>query len=131
MWLLAHLSRWLGDEGLDVSELHASQVERFLRARHAAGYTYPRSIKAMQPILAFLRGLGVVPLPPLPTPSALRHAALLFSRFDLIRRWMEVGQLDLESAAKPEREKMAEQLNACLGQALAQTVLRAAGLVRS
>jgi site-specific recombinase XerD len=76
MWLLAHLSRWLGDEGLDVSELHASQVERFLRARHAAGYTYPRSIKAMQPILAFLRGLGVVPLPPLPTPSGPVEAAL-------------------------------------------------------
>ncbi len=63
--------------------------------------------------------------------AARRHAALLFSRFDLIRRWAEAGQLDLESAAKPEREKMAEQLNACLGQALAQTVLRAAGLVRS
>lgn len=63
--------------------------------------------------------------------AARRHAAVLFSRFDLIRQWVEAGQLDLESAAKPERQKMAERLNACLGQALAQTVLRAAGLVRS
>lgn len=63
--------------------------------------------------------------------AARRHAAVLFSRFDLIRQWVEGGQLDLESAAKPEREKMAERLNACLGQALAQTVLRAAGLARS
>ena len=63
--------------------------------------------------------------------AARRHAAVFFSRFDLIRQWVEAGQLDLESAAKPEREKMSERLNACLGEALAQTVLRAAGLVRS
>jgi hypothetical protein len=63
--------------------------------------------------------------------AARRHAAVLFRRFDLIRQWVEAGQLDLESAAKPEREKMAERLNACLGQALAQTVMRAAGRVRS
>ena len=63
--------------------------------------------------------------------AARRHAAVLFSRFDLIRQWVEAGQLDLESAAKPEREKMAERLNACVGEALAQTVLRAIGLARS
>ena len=92
MWLLAHLSRWLGDEGLDVSELHASQVERFLRARHAAGYTYPRSIKAMQPILAFLRGLGVVPLPPLPTPSGPVEAALeRYRRYLTVERGLGTG----------------------------------------
>ena len=92
MWLLAHLSRWLGDEGLDVSELHASQVERFLRARHAAGYTYPRSIKAMQPILAFMRGLGVVPLPPLPTPSGPVEAALeRYRRYLTVERGLGTG----------------------------------------
>ena len=76
MWLLAHLSCRLGGEGLGVGELHASQVERFLRARHAAGCTWLRSIKAMQPILAFLRGLGVAPMPPLPTPSGPVEATL-------------------------------------------------------
>jgi integrase/recombinase XerD len=69
MWLLAHLSRWLGGEGLGVADLHASEVARFLRARRAAGYGDFLSIKAMQPILAFLRGLGVAPMPPLPLPS--------------------------------------------------------------
>lgn len=63
--------------------------------------------------------------------AARRHAAVLFNRFDLIRQWVEAGQLDLETTAKPDRPKMAERLNACLGQALAQTVLRAAGLTRS
>lgn len=61
---------------------------------------------------------------------AQRHAAVLFRRFDLVRQWVEGGELDLESAAKPDRRKLAERLNACLGQALAQTVLRAVGLAR-
>lgn len=69
MRLLAHLSRWLGGEGLGAGDLHVSEVERFLRARRAAGYKDFLSIKAMQPILAFLRGLGMVPMPPLPLSS--------------------------------------------------------------
>jgi site-specific recombinase XerD len=56
-------------EGLAADGLHMTEVERFLLARRAAGYTSLLSIKAMQPILAYLRGLGVAPTPPLPTPD--------------------------------------------------------------
>jgi hypothetical protein len=59
--------------------------------------------------------------------AAQRQHAVLFSRFDLIRQWVTAGDLDLESAAKADRPKMAALLNACLGQAVARTVLRAAG----
>jgi len=59
--------------------------------------------------------------------AAQRQHAVLFRRFDLVREWAQAGDLDLESAAKPDRPKVTEQLSACLGQALAQTVLRAAG----
>src|SRR3954451_369311 len=69
MRLLAHLSQWLGSEGLGAGDLHVSEVERFLCARRAAGYADLLSIKAMQPILAFLRDLGVAPMPPLLMPS--------------------------------------------------------------
>lgn len=63
--------------------------------------------------------------------QAARHPrVLLFRRFDLIRQWVETGDLDLESATKPDRPKVAAQLNACLGAALAQTVLRASGLAQ-
>jgi len=65
MRLLAHLSQWLGSQGLGAGDLYVSEMERFLRARRAVGYTNLLSIKAMQPILAFLRDLGVAPLPPL------------------------------------------------------------------
>jgi hypothetical protein len=59
--------------------------------------------------------------------AARRHHAVLFSRFELIRQWVQAGDLDLETAAKPDRVKMAALLNACLGEALARTVVRAAG----
>src|SRR6476620_241304 len=69
MWLLAHLSRWLRGEGLGAADLHTSEVARFLRARRAASYRDFLSIKAMQPILTFLRGLEVAPMLPLPMPN--------------------------------------------------------------
>ena len=76
MKLLAHLSRWLVDEGLGADDLHTAAVGRFMRARRAAGCTCLHSIKAMQPILAYLRGLGVAPTPPPPTPSGPVEVAL-------------------------------------------------------
>jgi integrase/recombinase XerD len=69
MWLLAHLSRWLAGEGLGATELNTIEVERFQLARRAAGYTQLLSMKAMQPILVYLRGLGVAPIPSPATAS--------------------------------------------------------------
>jgi site-specific recombinase XerD len=90
MWLLGHLSRWLGGEDLGAADLHTSEVERFLRARRAAGSTYARSVKAMQPILAFLCGLGVAPMPPLPTPSGPVETALeRYRRYLTVERGLE------------------------------------------
>lgn len=63
--LMAHLSRWLTGEGLDVRELRATDVERFLRARRGAGYTHYLSAKAMRPMLTYLRDQSMV-LPPPP-----------------------------------------------------------------
>jgi hypothetical protein len=56
--LMAHLSRWLADEGLASHELDASEVERFLGARRAAGYTTHLTGKAVHPMLTYLRDLG-------------------------------------------------------------------------
>jgi integrase/recombinase XerD len=74
--LLAHLSCWLMNEGVGVDALHTTEVERFLLARRAAGYTHLLSIKAMPPMLAYLRGLGVAPTPPPPSPSGPVEVAL-------------------------------------------------------
>ncbi len=69
MNLMAHLSRWLSAEGLDVHRLSDTEVERYLRARRAAGWVNHCGSRAMQPMLAYLRGLGVAPTPPIPSPE--------------------------------------------------------------
>jgi len=71
--LMAHLSRWLGGEGLEVQDLTARRLEDFLRARRAAGYRDLVSSAALRPVMGYLAGLGVVspPSAPVLTPNEL------------------------------------------------------------
>jgi len=62
--LMAHLSRWLVQSGLAGSDVTASIVEQFLQARRAAGYGQWLSVRGMAPLLAYLRGVGLAPVPP-------------------------------------------------------------------
>src|SRR2546429_2914767 len=55
LWLMAHLSRWLTSQGLGPSELSTATLERFLEARRDAGYTQWLSMRAMAPLLGYLR----------------------------------------------------------------------------
>lgn len=68
MFLMAHVSRWLGGEGLDASALRPEAAERFLAARRAAGYRLYLSPKALVPLLEFLRRTGAAPEAPPPAP---------------------------------------------------------------
>jgi site-specific recombinase XerD len=61
--LMAHASRWLEEEGLLARALTSEVVERFLAARRAAGYANHVTARAMSPLVAYLRGLGVAPPP--------------------------------------------------------------------
>jgi len=47
----------------------------------------------------------------------------LFHRFDLMRAWANDGRIDLERTPKADRDKVLEELNVCLGKALARFVL--------
>jgi integrase/recombinase XerD len=67
--LVAHLSRWLAGAGLDVSMLTPVVVAQFLVARRGGGYTAYRTPKALSPLLGYLRGLGVTPLPVVSEPE--------------------------------------------------------------
>jgi len=51
---------------------------------------------------------------------------LLFRRFDLMRTWVNEGQIDLERTAKPNRKRVVELLHSCLGSHLARMVLAGA-----
>jgi acyl-CoA thioesterase-1 len=54
----------------------------------------------------------------------------LFHRFDLMRTWANDGRIDLERTPKDDRDKALEQLNACLGKALARFVLSGADIAK-
>jgi integrase/recombinase XerD len=61
--LAAHLSRWLAGQGMDVAALTPAVVSEFVVARRAGGYTAFRSPRALAPLLGYLRGRGVTPVP--------------------------------------------------------------------
>jgi integrase/recombinase XerD len=87
-------------------------VEQFLRTRRAEGYAHLRSARALSPLLAHLRGLGVVPTPAaavLSTPIEAvleRYSVYLFEERGLssssVRNYVGVARLflsDREAAA--------------------------------
>jgi integrase/recombinase XerD len=73
--LMAHLSRWMDAGHLEAAALTPPVTAAFLAARRAAGYVLWLSPKALAPLLAYLRRLGVVPLPQ-PAPATPAGALL-------------------------------------------------------
>ena len=61
LWVMAHLSRWLGKRGLGPDELTCERVDEFLADRRAAGYVHWRSARGLAPLLGYLRRVGAVP----------------------------------------------------------------------
>src|SRR2546429_2680627 len=105
LWLMAHLSRWLTSQGLGPSELSTATLERFLEARRDAGYMQWLSMRAMAPLLGYLRQVGVVAAPE-PPPAATpvdrlleRYRDYLASERGLaastIRSYLDVARLFL------------------------------------
>lgn len=73
--LMAHLSRWLESRSFGAGDLTADRVREFLTARRADGRTRELPERGMAPLLGYLRGLGVVPVPT--EPVACTAAELL------------------------------------------------------
>jgi hypothetical protein len=66
-----------------------------------------------------------------PYESVLQQVATmpgvaLFHRFDLMRTWANDGHIDLEHTQKADRANALDELNECLGRALARFVLNGA-----
>jgi integrase/recombinase XerD len=62
VWLMAHLSRWLGEHGLEPCEFTPEVAERFQRWRRER-YSNLTGARALLPLLEYLHELGVVPGP--------------------------------------------------------------------
>jgi integrase/recombinase XerD len=60
--LMAHLSRWLVEIGLAPGELTLPQAERFVQGRRDGSRVHRSlTLRGMQPLLDYLRRIGVVP----------------------------------------------------------------------
>jgi integrase/recombinase XerD len=89
--LMAHVSRWLAEEGLDSEGFTSAQVERFLAARRAAGYRTFLSRRGVAPLLAHLRALGVVPIEREPAGSEVEALLERYRVYLLGERGLTVG----------------------------------------
>jgi integrase/recombinase XerD len=58
--LMAHLSRWLAVQGVEPDGLTPVMADRFLEVRREGALSL-RSWRALDPLVGYLRGLGVVP----------------------------------------------------------------------
>ncbi len=56
---LAHVSRWMDGQGISAGQLSAARLEEFVEARRREGYHHALSIRAVMPLISYLRRLGV------------------------------------------------------------------------
>jgi site-specific recombinase XerD len=68
--VLAHLSRWLGAQGLVLGELTQARLVEFLAARRAAGYRYWLSERGLAPLVNYLVSMGAMPMPERPAKES-------------------------------------------------------------
>jgi integrase/recombinase XerD len=60
---LAHVSRWMDDQGVSAGQLSIPRLVEFLGARRREGYHHALSIRAVIPLISYLRRLGVAVRP--------------------------------------------------------------------
>ncbi len=60
VWLMAHLSRWLDQQCMELAAFTDEAAERFQRARRER-YSHLTGSRALRPRLSYLRELGLVP----------------------------------------------------------------------
>jgi site-specific recombinase XerD len=60
---LAHVSRWMDGQGVSAGQLSIPRLVEFLGARRREGYHHALSIRAVMPLISYLRRLGVAVRP--------------------------------------------------------------------
>lgn len=93
--LLAHMSRWMEGEGLDVSELSPGVAERFLVDRRRQGYVSRISPRGLRPLLGYLDGLGVLSAAADVAPTETDRLLEEFCGYLLEERGLVAGSVQL------------------------------------
>ncbi len=88
--LMAWASRWLDAEGLEVAGLTDLEAERFIAARRARVDRLFRSRQALEPMLGYLRGLGVAPAPVAVPLTPVEELVERYSRYLLVERTLTI-----------------------------------------
>lgn len=116
--LAAHLSRWLEERGLGAGDLTQERIDEFVAARQKAGYRLLRSAMGVAPLVGYLRGLGVVPLPvPVTAATAADRCLEAFRDYLSGERGLSAGTVvgyahiaGLFLAGRPEEDLGLERL---------------------
>ena len=96
MRLVAHMSRWLANEGLDTTGLTPSTIEAYFAARRAAGYTNERTPGAARRLMEYLRRVGAAPIPAAaPAVSATERLLARYKTYLAVERGLATTTVDL------------------------------------
>ena len=98
--LMAHLSRWLAEQGVEPGGLTVEMADRFLEIRRT-GYVSLRSWRALDPLVGYLRGLGVIPKLAAPVDSPVDRLLAEYRDYLLRERGLTAGSVaHLERVAR-------------------------------
>jgi site-specific recombinase XerD len=90
--LVAHLSRWMGREGVTVRELGREEVGRYVAARRAAGYRHNPAAWGLGTLLSYLRGLGVLTaVAPSGAPTGQERLLQDYAQYLVSERGLKAG----------------------------------------
>jgi site-specific recombinase XerD len=92
--LVAHLSQWMGREGVTVRELGREEIGRYVAARRAAGYRHNPAACGLGTLLSYLRQLGVLTVTevvPAGTPTEQEHVLQDYARYLVSERGLKAG----------------------------------------
>jgi site-specific recombinase XerD len=108
--LFAHLSRWLEGERLRPADLDGEVIGRFFAARRAAGYRERLTARSAEVLLAYLRGLGVVPVASVPAPRGpVEELLCRYERYLMLERGLAAETAhDYVRSVRPFLERFAD-----------------------
>jgi len=92
VYLLAHVSRWMESEGLEVGAVTPDRLERYFVWRRCQGYRSSLSPSSLHRLLGYLDRIGVLP-PDATVPSAVDQLLAEFRDYLLGERGMNASSV--------------------------------------